>query len=177
MAMQYDVTSAHINGDGFAIVGRTRLKGFIVSGQASAGTVDFFDTLTTPVTATYGSVGTLITVTSSAHGLVTGDYVGIAFQAAGGVSGTDGNYRVTYVDANTFTVTSLNTVSVATNTACTYAAGSDAHRSPWVTAVDTSAVTAGGQTMFVTLPGEGILIHYGLYLDTFNINSVTVFFG
>lgn len=175
--MQYDVTSAHINGDGFAGSGRTRLKGFIVSGQSAAGTVDFFDTLTVPVAATYGQAGTLATITSASHGLITGDWVGIAMQAAGGVSGTDGNYRVTVLDANTFTIVSPNTVSVATNTACTYVTGSDAHRSPWVTAVDTSAVTAGGQTMFITLPGEGILIHYGLYLDTFNINSVTVFFG
>lgn len=175
--MQYDVQSAHINGSGFVGTGRARLKGFIVSGQASAGTVDFFDTYTIPVAATYGQTGYTITVTKSSHGLITGDYVGIAFQAAGGVAANDGNYRVTKLDDNTFTVTSLNSLSIATNTDCTFVAGSDDHRSPWVTAVDTSAVTAGGQTMFITLPGEGILIHYELYLAEKNINSVTIFYG
>lgn len=175
--MQYDVRSAHINGSGFVGTGRARLKGFIVSGQALAGTVDFFDTFTIPVPATYGQTGYTITITKASHGLNTGDYVGVAFQAAAGVAANDGNYQIIRLDANTFTVTSLNSVSIATNTDCTYVAGSSDHKTPWVTAVDTSAVTAGGQTMFITIPGEGILIHNELYLAEKNINSVTIFYG
>lgn len=175
MAMQTDVTSAHLNGSGFAYIGRTRLKSVVISGQASAGTVDIFDTATAPIAATYGQAGTTITVTKEGHGLTTGTIVGIAFIAAGGVSATDGNYPINVLGPDTFTITSLNTASVASLTACSYVSG--VRHSNWATSFDTSAVTAGGQALFITLPGEGLLMENGIYIDTLNINAVTVFYG
>lgn len=173
--MQYDVISAHLNGDGFAYLGRIRLKGLVIAGQSSAGTVDMFDTADFPIAATYGQADNTITVTSAGHALSTGDRVGIAFEAAGGVSGTDGNYTVTVLDDNTFTIESLNTASVATGTVCYYVTG-QAH-AQWVTSFDTSAVTAGGQIMQILLPGDGILIEEGLYINVSNITGVTLFLG
>lgn len=175
MAMQFDVVSAHLNGQGYAFIGRVRLKGLVISGQATAGTVDIFDTDTLPISATYGQAGTTITVTSAAHGLKTGDRVGIAFQAAGGVSATDGNYTITRLDANTFSFESYNSASVATNTVCSYVSGNT--HSQWVTSFDTSAVTAGGQVLQILIPGDGILIEEGIYIAMTNINGVTAFLG
>lgn len=178
MSIQTDVSSAHLNASGLCYSARTRLRGIAISGQSAAGTVDIFDTLTPPIAATYGQSGTTITVTKTAHGLVTGDLVGISFFASGGgVSSTDGNYEITKIDANTFTITSLNSQSVASNTNCLYVKAEGGHSSPWVTAMDTSAVTAGGQTISLTIPGEGLVIHVGLYISLTNINSVTVFYG
>ena len=103
--MQTDVLSGHIDTSGFIVPnGRVRVKSIVFQGSGSgAGSVDVFDTTTAPISATYGRSGTTITVTKSSHGLSTGNVVGIEFQAAGGASGTNGNYVITVTGANTFT--------------------------------------------------------------------------
>jgi len=95
--MQTDVKSGHLNNSGFVVLGRNRLKAVSMVGTATAGTLDIFDTTTAPVAATYERAGTLITVTKSAHGLQTGNVVGLTFATASGSSGTNGNYTITRI--------------------------------------------------------------------------------
>ena len=74
----------------------------------------------TSVSATYGQVGTTITIDKSAHGYSVGDFVVIDFTAG---TATDGNYEIATVpNATTFTVTSATSGSVNSGTACTIGA-------------------------------------------------------
>lgn len=63
-----------------------------------------------PTSGTYSRTGTLVTVTMTAHGMSTGMIANLDFTTG---TATDGNYAVTVVDANTFTV--VDTVSGATS--------------------------------------------------------------
>ena len=166
--MQTDVKSGHLNNSGFVVLGRNRLKAVSMVGTATAGTLDIFDTTTAPVSATYERAATLITVTKSTHGLVTGDVVGLAFATASGTSGTNGNYVITRLTANTFTVTDINSGTIAALTAATYAP-------LWVASYDTGASDLFGN--FALIPGEGILVKNGIYLSMSNLLSANVYYG
>jgi hypothetical protein len=168
MGMQTDVKSGHLNNSGFVVLGRNRLKAVSMVGTATAGTLDIFDTATAPVSATYERAATLITVTKSAHGLVTGDVVGIAFATASGTSGTNGNYVITRLTANTFTVTDINSGTVVAGTVATYA-------SLWLASYDTGASDLFGN--FALIPGEGIVVKNGIYLSMSNLLSSNVYYG
>lgn len=172
MAMQTDVLSAHANQSGFLVIGRCRLKGFLAISTGTAGTVNVWDTTTAPVSMTYGRSGTTITVTQAGHGLVTGQNVGLTFAAAGGVSATNGNYIVTVTNSSTYTVTDINSGTIATSTA-----GTQGTR--WLTSFDTSGVTTSGtaQTVYSLIPGEGMLAFNGLYAQLANQDSFTVYYG
>jgi hypothetical protein len=166
--MQTDVKSGHLNNSGFVVLGRNRLKAISMVGTATAGTLDIFDTTTAPVSATYERATTLITVTKSAHGLATGDVVGLAFATASGTSGTNGNYSITRTGANTFTVTDINSGTVVAGTAATYA-------SLWVASYDIGASDLFGN--FALIPGEGILVRNGIYLNMSNLLSANIYYG
>ena len=168
MGMQTDVKSGHLNNSGFVVLGRNRIKAVSMVGTATAGTLDIFDTTTAPVSATYERAATLITVTKSAHGLVTGDVVGLAFATASGSSGTNGNYTVTRLTANTFTVTDINSGTIAAATVAAYA-------SLWVASYDTGASDLFGN--FALIPGEGILVKNGIYLNMSNLLSANIYYG
>lgn len=172
MSMQTDVLSAHANQSGFLTVGPSRLKGFLSVASSTAGTVNVWDTTTAPVSMTYGRSGTTITITQAAHGLTTGQVVGLTFAEAGGVSATNGNYVVTVTNSTTYTVTDINSGTIATSTA-----GTQGTR--WLTSFDTSAVTTSGtaQSVYAILPGEGMVVRNGLYAQLANQNSFTVFYG
>lgn len=171
--MQTDVQSGHLDVSGFIIPnGRYRVKQITYQGSGGgAGVVEVFDTTTAPITATYGRSGTTVTVTKSSHGLVTGNVVGIGYSAAGGASGTDGNFSITYVDANTFTITDPNSGTVTPGTACRYV-NSGAR---WLTSFGT--VTSQTTPVAILIPGEGILAAKGIYISMTNTNFVTVFYG
>lgn len=172
--MQTDVLSGHLNNSGFInSSGRTRLRGLFFTGTANAGSIIVWDTSSTPVSATYGRSGTTVTITSSAHGLANGQAIGIDFSTVSGSSATDGNYKITVVDSSTFTVTDSNSGTIANSSACSYVVATVANPTAWVTAVDTLA----GQPMYMEIPGEGTLIHQGIYLSLANITGVTVFYG
>ena len=172
MSMQYDVKSAHTNQTGFLYVGRTRLKGFLAISSATAGTVNVWDVITAPVAATYARTGYTVTVTLASHGLTTGQQIGLTFAPASGVSATNGNYVVTVLTSSTYTVTDINTSTIAGGTACTQG-------TRWLTSFDTSAVTTSGtaQTVYAILPGEGMVAQNGLYAQMTNQDSFTVFYG
>ena len=176
MAMQYDVSSVHLNSNGFAFLGRTRVKGMIISSTATGGTVNIWDSTTANVAATYAQTAYTVTVTLATHGLATGNRAGISFGVAGGVSATSGNYTITVVDANTFTITDINSRTIAALTACSYVASPSNGSTQWHFAIDTAA--AAGTTN-VVFPGEGMLIETGIYISmsTTNIPAVTIFYG
>jgi hypothetical protein len=166
--MQYDVKQGHLNNSGFVILGRNRLKAASTVGSATAGTLDIFDTTTAPVSATYARTAAVITVTKVAHGLVTGDVVGITFATASGSSGTNGNYSITRTGADTFTVTDINSGTIAGGTVATYA-------SRWIASFDIGATDVFSN--FALIPGEGILVQNGIYLNMSNITSANVYYG
>ena len=166
--MQTDVKSGHLNNTGFVVLGRTRLKAISTVGSATAGTLDVFDTTTAPVSATYERASALITVTKNGHGLVTGNMVGIAFATASGASGTNSNYVVTRINANTFSVTDINSGTVASGTGALYA-------QLWLASYDIGATDVFGN--FALIPGEGVLVKNGLYLSMTNLTSANVYYG
>jgi hypothetical protein len=168
MGMQTDVKAAHLNNTGFMLLGRTRLKALSIVGTATAGTLDVFDTTTAPVTtATYTRSGTTVTVTSTAHGLVTGDVRGFAFASASGISATNGNYTVTRTGANTFTLTDINSGTIA-STALAYS-------TLWLNSYDVGAGDLFGN--FALIPGEGILVQNGIYMIMTSITSANIYYG
>ena len=167
MTMQTDVKSAHLNSTGVAMLGRTRLKGLTTAHTATAGVVHVFDASAAATAITYERATTTVTVTHTSHGLVTGDVVGLAFTPAGGVSATNGNYSITRVDANSYTVTDINSGTIAAGTG-----GFAARR--WLTSMDTPAVL-GTNTMVI--PGEGVLATTGLVMTLTNQVGTTVFYG
>jgi hypothetical protein len=170
--MQTDVLSAHLNASGQMTVGRTRLRGIQSVASSTAGTVNVWDTTTAPVSVTYGRSGTTVTITHNSHGLSTGNWIGLTFAAGTGGTATNGNYQVTVLTANTYTVTDINSGSITAG-----AAGTEGTR--WLTSFDTAALTTSGvpQTMFFTLPGEGMLVLNGIYAQLSNQTGFTVFYG
>ena len=168
MGMQTDVKSGHLNNSGFAVLGRNRLKAVSMVGTATAGTLDIFDTTTAPVAATYARTAAVITVTKSAHGLSTGNVVGIAFATASGSSGTNGNYVITVASSSTFTVTDINSGTIAASTVAAYA-------SLWLASYDVGATDVFGN--FALIPGEGVLVKNGIYLSMSNITSANIYYG
>jgi hypothetical protein len=168
MAMQYDVKAATLLYSGFMVKYRTRVKGISVKGSDTAGSIELFDTLTAPVAATYGRSSETITVTKNGHGLKVGDQVGISFAANGGAAATSGNYVIATVpDANTFTVTDINSGTV-TGGNCLYAG-------KWI--VTFRFADGDVYTNYWRLPGEGILVDNGVYATMTNLNAMSIFYG
>jgi len=170
MTMQYDVKTAKIQGSGFLYVGRVRLKQATVLGNGTSGYIDFFDTTTAPTAATYGRSGTTVTVTKTGHGLNTGDAIGIAYVAASSVAPVSGNYTITRVDADTFTITDLNSGSIATSTVCNYVTGGG----KWVCGLNTGTNL---QPFQILIPSEGIVCALGIYSSSSNITSTQITYG
>ena len=166
--MQTDVKAGHLNNSGFVVINRTRLKAVSTVGTDTAGTLDIFDTTTTPVSALYARTGTTITVTKSDHGLANGSTLGLAFGAASGLSGTNGNYDITVASSSTFTVTDINSGNIAANTAVVYS-------TLWVASYDIGATDVFSN--FAIIPGEGVVIKNGIYLAMANITSANVYYG
>ena len=168
MTTQYDVKSSHFSGSGLAVAGRTRLKNLVYLGTGTAGSIDLFDTTTTPVSATYARSGYTVTVTKVGHGLTTGQTVGITYSAASSVAAVAGNYTITVLTADTFTITDLNTGTIAGGTACVYSTGR------YLASYNT---TTGVQPFQVIFPGEGVLAQNGIYAVVTNIVFQTVHYG
>lgn len=168
--MQYDVKQAHLNSSGYFIKFPVRVKGVSFAGTASTGTLVLFDTSTTPVSSsvTYAQAGTLVTVTKTAHGLKTGDVIGIHFEPNSGVSATDGTYAITKTGADNFTVTDINSRTI-TSTAAIYTVGK------WILTYES---TAGDQyTNVPFIPGEGIRANTGIYAYMTNLESAQIIYG
>ena len=151
---------------------RIRIKGISVRGTASAGQLDLFATDTAPVSATYGQSGTTITVTSVAHGLQTGDRVGVAYSVDGsGQASTCANRTITVVDVDTFTMQCINSFTVTAGTACRYVSGEN----EWLFTA-TIAATDIFQNYF-DVPGAGILANNKPFANLINISSANIFYA
>jgi hypothetical protein len=168
--MQYDVKQAHINSSGIMVPFGTRIKAIAFTGSASAGYVALFDTLTAPVTtATYGRSGTTVTVTSTAHGLVTGQIIGVDWAAGTGGTATNGNYAVTVTNANTFTVTDINSGSITAGAVLVYSTGN------WLLSYDVSAGDSYNNSLLI--PGEGVKAVNGIYAYITNVVALNIYYG
>jgi len=161
MGMQYDVKSAHASSSGVLVNYRTRLKGAVVSANASAAARNtvFANNLTQ--TGTYDIPGsTTCTVTISNHGLTTGDRVWLDFTSGTAV---DNVYTVTVTGTNTFTVT---TASLTTS-------GNVTMYADILCEADSYNPTAFN----VLIPGEGILAEQGIFVGLVANVTATIFYG
>jgi len=170
MGMQYDVKQGHLNESGFFVLGRNRVKA--VSFFGGGGTLVLFDTTSAPVSSsvTYAQSGTTVTVSKTSHGLVTGDVVGIHFNSNTGVSATDGNYSITRVDANSFTLTDINSRTI-TSTAALYVSGVNR----WLLTYETHSTDEFQNAPLI--PGEGVLAANGIYAYMSAIDSAQIYYG
>jgi hypothetical protein len=169
--MQTDVLSGHIHQSGFIVQQYpSRIKALSVRGTATAGEFALFSTLTAPVSATYAQTGSVVTITSASHGLVNGQIIGISYQQGTGGAATSGNYAVTVVNANSFTVVSPNANIVTAGAPCDYVVNGT-----WLVTLDLAA----GDTYqnYFLLPGEGIRSELKVYALMVNIYTATVFYG
>jgi hypothetical protein len=166
---QTNVQQAHLNGSGFLVLGRNRVKGISFTGTSSAGFVALFDTTTAPVTtATYGRSGTTITVTLSAHGLTTGQTIGVDFAAGTGGTATNGNYLVTVTNSSTFTLTDINSGSITAGAAMVFS-------SKWLMTYDVAASDTFNNAPFI--PDDGVLAVNGIYAYMSNVTSCNIYYG
>ena len=170
MTMQYDVKGSHLSGSGFLYVGRVRLKNLVYQGNGTTGAIDIFDTNVVPNAATYSRTGYVVTVTSAAHGLANGQTVGITFAPLANVSATAGNYSIGNATTNTFTITDINTGSIANTANCTYVSNGN----QWMTSYNTGTNVQPFQVIF---SGEGILATNGIYANVTNITYQTAQYG
>jgi hypothetical protein len=167
--MQTDVKQAHINASGFMVLGRNRIRGISFTGSATAGYVSLFDTTTAPVTtATYGRSGTTVTITQSAHGLSTGQVIGIDFAAGTGGTATNGNYAVTVTNSSTFTVTDINSGTITASPAMVYA-------SKWLLSYDVAASDSFNNSPII--PAEGVVVNDGVYAQMSNVVATNIYYG
>jgi hypothetical protein len=176
MAMQTDVSSVHLNSNGFAYIGRTRVKGLVVSTSSAGGQINIWDSLTAPVTASYEQAAFTVTITKVAHGLSTGQRVGFSFNAASGNSATNGNYTITVTGNDTFTITDINSRTIVAGTVCTYVANtSGSNSTQWHFTNDMGGVAG---TYNIVVPGEGMLIENAIYVSMVSsVTSVAIFYG
>ena len=166
MTMQYDVKSAHLSSSGVAVNYRCRLKGAVVSANATAATRNTVFADNTTQTGTYGRATTTVTVTITNHGLTTGDRVWLVFSAGTGGTATTNVYSVTVSDANTFTVTDSATGSITGNPAVTMYAD-----------ILLEADSYNPTAFNVLIPGEGILAENGIYIGLVTNVTATIFYG
>ena len=169
--MQTDVKQAHLNQTGFLYLGRTRIKGISLRGNASnASQTDIFDSTVAATAATYAQTGYVVTVTSTAHGLNTGQTIGIAFSGGTGGAATNGNYVVTKTGADTFTVTTINSLSITAGAACRYVTSGG-----WLLSLD--LISGDTYQNYQLFPGEGILATQGIYAYMSNVPAVSIYYG
>jgi hypothetical protein len=168
--MQYDVKQAHINQSGIMVPFGTRIKAISFTGSASAGSLTLFDTVTAPVTtATYARSGATVTVTQSAHGLTTGQVIGIDFSVGTGGAATNGNYVVTVTNSSTFTVTDINSGTITAGATMIYSTGK------WLATYDVTAEDSYNNAPFI--PGEGVKAATGVYAYMVNLGAANIYYG
>jgi hypothetical protein len=172
MSMQTDVKAAYLNQTGFILgSNRSRIKAISVQGSASAGQIDIFSTDVAPVSATYGQAGSVITVTKVAHGLTTGQAIGIAYSAGVGGTAMCGNTTITVTSPDTFTIACINSFTITAGAACRYVVEPNG----WLS----TFTLAAGDTFnnYFLIPGQGILATSMVFCSMSNISAATIFHG
>lgn len=166
MGMQTDVLSVHKSSSGVAVSYRCRLKGAVVSANATAAARNTVFANNVTQAGTYGRSTTTVTVTMADHGLATGDRVWLVFAAGTGGTATTNVYTVTVTDSSTFTVTDTASGSITGSPAVTMYADI-------LVEIDSYNPTAFN----VIIPGEGILAKDGIYIGLVSNVTATVFYG
>jgi len=170
MTMQYDVKQAHLNQSGIMVPFGTRVKAVSFTGSATAGTLVLFDTVTAPVTTgSYARSGTTVTVTQAAHGLTTGQVIGIDFAVGTGGAATNGNYAVTVVNSGSFTVTDINSGTISASPTLLYSTGK------WMATYDVAANDSYNNAPLI--PGEGVRAVTGVYAYMSNLAAANIYYG
>jgi hypothetical protein len=170
MTMQYDVKQAHLNQSGIMVPFGTRVKAVSFTGSATAGTLALFDTVTAPVTTgSYARSGTTVTVTQAAHGLTTGQVIGIDFAVGTGGAATNGNYAVTVVNSGSFTVTDINSGTISASPTLVYSTGK------WMATYDVAANDSYNNAPLI--PGEGVRAVTGVYAYMSNLAAANIYYG
>ena len=158
MGMQYDVKSKHRGTSGVVYGSRTRLKGAIISANATAAVRNVLFMENDPQAGTYSITSTTLTVTV-ANNLVAGDRVVLDFTSG---SAVDGAYTVLTANATTFTVT---TAASGTGNVNVYVA------------VLLEADSYNAVAYSILVPGEGILAENGIYVGLPANITATAFYG
>ena len=166
MAMQYDVKSKHMSSSGVAVDYRVRLKGAVVSANASAATRNTVFANNVPQSGTYGRTTNVVTVTIVDHGLTNGDRVWLDFSAGTGGTATDNIYAVTVTGTDTFTVTDSASGSITGTPAVSMYAD-----------ILMEADSYNPTAFPVVIPGEGILATSGIFVGLVANVTTTVFYG
>lgn len=172
-----DVKSGHLHNSGYIYKGRARVKALDVVGTSSAGLLEIWDTDVIPVlSGTYVRSGTTVTVTDTAHGLTTGNVIGISFDADSGNMATPGNYAITVVDANTFTLVDINSGTIANDPDCRYVkSNGDGINAQWKATWHTSATDVFFNGF--AIPDEGLLCRKGVYIHAENLASINIYYA
>jgi len=110
-----------------------------------------------------------VTVTKTAHGLITGNVIGIHFATGTGGTATDGTYTITRVDADTFTLTDINTGTITGSPAAVYAVGR------WLLTYECDTTDVFQNAPLI--PGEGVRALTGVYAYASNIAAAQIYYG
>jgi hypothetical protein len=112
-----------------------------------------------------------VTVAKTAHGLSTGDVVGIHFAGGSGGSATDGNYSITRVNADSFTLVDINTGNITGSPAAVYVSGENR----WLLTYETHATDEFQNSPLI--PGEGVVAKNGIYAYMSAIDGAQIYYG
>lgn len=160
--MQTDVRMAYVAGSGLLVTPiPSRLKGLTVTSQTSSLRNMAVCDPSTAKTGTYSQTGTTITCTIINHGLTNGQRVFIDCTTG---NSRDGVYPITYVDADTFTVTPANSVSTSGNVSM--------YPDLYVE-IDTFS-TVG---LPIKIPGQGIYCKAGFFVGVGASVTALVYYG
>jgi hypothetical protein len=110
-------------------------------------------------------------VAKNSHGLSTGDVVGIHFAAGSGGAATDGNYVITRVNANSFTLVDINTGDITGSPAALYVSGANR----WLMTYETHSSDEFQNAPVI--PGEGVLAVNGIYAYMSAIDAAQIYYG
>ena len=162
MAMQTDVKSQYASASGLMIPFRTRVKAvFFGVATTTSGLVGLYDN--SSIAGTYTRSTTTATVTAPDHGLIVGEWAFIDW--SGGTNPTDDFYQVvTVADANTFTVTVVNS-------------GDPSGIATVYNNVLLMSTVSASNDVFNIIPGEGILARDGVRVYLENSITATVYYG
>jgi hypothetical protein len=162
MAMQTDVTAGYVTGPGKLITSSgARLKGLTVtSGTVSARNMAVCNPATKK-SGTYSQSSTTVTITITAHGLINGQRIFVEI-----LTGTTraGVYTITYINANSFSVTSAASASTS----------GDVNVYPDLYVEIDTFTTVG---LPIKIPGEGIYCKNGFFVGVGASVTCSVFYG
>jgi len=160
--MQTDVRSAYIKSSGVVVTPYpTRLKGCVVTSGTSSLRNVAACAPATAISGTYSQTGTTATITINNHGLTNGQRVFVDFTTG---TSRDGAYDITYINANSFSITTVNSVSTSGNVTVY----------PTIYMELDTFSTVG---LSVLIPGQGIYCSGGLFFGCGPSVTAQIYYG